>query len=97
MDFQLCLQMDVCFDDNCLFIVRVALPGCCVKGYFVEGRTNPLVGMLAIVCLHVFEGGCRAIVFLHSHVVPERVFARIVCLKACLSARPVCPLVCVIA
>ena len=32
--------------------------------------------------------------FLHNHVVPERVFARIVGLKACLGDRPVCAGLC---
>ena len=53
--------------------------------------------MFVIMCLHVFEGGCWALVSLHKNLVLERVLARIVGLKACLSARPACALVRVIA
>ena len=45
----------------------------------------------------ILRANAGQLCFCTTHVVPERVFARSVGLKACLSARPVCAVVCVIA
>ena len=87
-----------CLHDNCLVIVRVALPGCCVGLRYSFAERGDMLSVCVeswFACILRADAG--QLCFCTIYVVPERVFARIVGLKACLSARPVCTLVCVIA